>query len=62
VKFLGTHASAAGLREDALTHLIEPGPVHETFSRDLSHGMHEGWTVTFAALQVAYHLGLNEVG
>jgi hypothetical protein len=61
VKFLGTHASAAGLREDALTHLIGPGPVHEPFSRDLSHGMHEGWTVTFAALQVAYHLGFNEV-
>jgi hypothetical protein len=61
VKFLGTHASTAGLGEDALTHLIGPGSVHEPFSRDLSRGMHEGWTVTFAALQVAYHLGFTEV-
>lgn len=61
VKFLSGHAAAAGLHEDALTHLIGPGPADEPFSRDLSRGMHEGWTVTFAALQVAYHLGFSEV-
>jgi hypothetical protein len=61
VKFLSSHAAAAGLQEDALTYLIGPGAPDEPFSRDLSRGMHEGWTVTFAALQVAYHLGFAQV-
>jgi hypothetical protein len=61
VKFLGTHARAAGLTEDALTHLVDTDHPPGRFSTDLCQGMHEGWTVTHAALQVAYHLGFSEV-
>jgi Protein of unknown function DUF115 len=61
VKFLGSHAPAAGLAEDALTYLVDTEQVPARFSTDLCHGMHEGWTVTHAALQVAYHLGFAEV-
>lgn len=61
VKFLGQHAPAAGLHEDALTYVLPPGPPGTAFSTDLAQGMHEGYTVTFAALQVAYHLGFAEV-
>lgn len=61
VKFLGAHAVDAGLREDALTYIVPPGPANQPFSTDLACGMQEGWTVTFAALQVAYHLGFAQV-
>lgn len=60
-KFLGEHAVAAGLHEDALTYIVPAGPSDRPFSTDLAAGMNEGWTVTFAALQVAYHLGFAEV-
>lgn len=61
VKFLGEHAATAGLKEDALTYVVPPAPPEIGFSTDLAQGMLEGWTVTFAALQVAYHLGFDEV-
>jgi len=62
VKFIARRAAAAaGLREDALTHLVETNPPPARFSTDLAHGLHEGWTVTYAALQVAWHLGFSRV-
>lgn len=61
VKLLGEHALAAGLREDALTYIVPPADFSLGFSPNLAQGMLEGWTVTFAALQVAYHLGFEEV-
>jgi hypothetical protein len=61
VKLLGAYALAAGLNEDALTYIVPPAPDSLGFSTDLAQGMLEGWTVTYAALQVAYHLGFDEV-
>lgn len=31
------------------------------FSKDPLSGLHEGWTVTFVAMQLAYYMGFNEV-
>jgi len=31
------------------------------FSTDLSHGVHEGWTVTYVSLQILYFMGCTEV-
>ena len=63
VKFLARPAAQeAGLREDALTYLVETeDPPPPRFSTDLALGLHEGWTVTYAALQVAWHLGFSQV-
>jgi hypothetical protein len=61
VKFLGRHAEAAGLAEDMWTYIVETNEPRARFCTDLRQGMHEGWTVTYAALQVAYHLGFAEV-
>lgn len=62
VRFLGAQAAlAAGLRPSALTHLVDTARPPARFSTDISLGMHEGWTVTHAALQVAYHLGYADV-
>ena len=62
VKFIGGQAAAAaGITEDALTHVIDTDHPPARFCTDLALGMHEGWTVTHAALQVAYYLGFVEV-
>jgi hypothetical protein len=56
VKFLAARAA-----EDGLTYLVRSTGDVPRFSRDLDQGLHEGWTVTYAALQVAWHLGFSEV-
>ncbi len=60
VKFIG-HRGAEIIPENALTYHIETGNPPARFCHDISQGVHEGWTVTYAALQVAYHLGFKEV-
>lgn len=61
VKFIGSRAAReAGIEESALTHVVNTDSAPARFSTDLMFGMHEGWTVTHAALQVAYHLGFAE--
>lgn len=62
VKFIGNAGAAGSVQEDALTYLVNTqDPLHR-FCRDVaSDGMHEGWTVTYAALQIAYFLGFEEV-
>lgn len=62
VKFIGGRAAReTGMSEDALTHIVDTDNPPGRFSTDLALGMHEGWTVTHAALQVAFHLGFVEV-
>lgn len=61
LKLLGSHAMAVGLKEDALTCFLDTERPPARFSRDLAEGVHEGWTVTHVALQVAFHLGFSEV-
>jgi len=61
VKFIGSHADAGNFAEDALTYLVNTARPPARFSKDLASGLHEGWTVTYAALQVAYHLGFQQV-
>ena len=48
------------LRETALTYLIKSRP-EQGFHGDLSQGFFEGYTVTFAALQIAYYMGFSQV-
>jgi hypothetical protein len=62
VKFIGSRAAReAGIMEDALTYVVDVDRPPHRFCTDLAEGMHEGWTVTHAALQVAYHLGFADV-
>lgn len=61
VKFLGSHGNNTLIVEDALTHIINTSDQLPRFSKDLTQGVHEGWTVTHAALQVAYYLGFKQV-
>jgi hypothetical protein len=56
------------LRNDAMQH-IKPRKniafmypaMQAKFARDCSMGIYEGFTVTFVALQLAYHMGFQEV-
>lgn len=60
VKFIG-HRGHDAIPEDALTHHIHTKRPPQRFCHDISAGVHEGWTVTYVGLQLAYHLGFKEV-
>jgi hypothetical protein len=61
VKFLGDRGAGGVISEDALTYLLNTKNPPFRFCKDIAMGLHEGWTVTYAALQVAYYLGFLEV-
>ena len=70
IKVLSKNAASDQVPEGSMTYLVdtkahdcnELGKPCPGFSRDLATNlMHEGWTVTHAALQLAYHLGFEEV-
>lgn len=60
VKFV-SRRGADLIPENALTYHIETQNPPARFSRDITQGVHEGWTVTYAALQIAHYLGFKEV-
>ncbi|MDF1615679.1 6-hydroxymethylpterin diphosphokinase MptE-like protein [Desulfurivibrio dismutans] len=60
VKFIGERG-AAFVPEDALTYHVVTRNRQQRFYHDISEGVHEGWTVTYAALQIAYYLGFKEI-
>ncbi len=59
VKFISDR-NAQLIPETALTYHINTS-ISERFSYDISRGVGEGWTVTYAALQIAFYLGFSEV-
>ena len=61
VKFIGNVAADNLVRESALTYLVDTTNPPARFSTNISNGIHEGWTVTYAALQIAYFLGFKQV-
>ena len=61
IKFLGSRGAKDLLSSDALTYLVNTQSPSERFCKDIAQGVHEGWTVTYAALQIAYYLGFSEV-
>lgn len=60
VKFLGDRGGRP-LPEDALTHYLNTTSPPARFCHDVAAGVHEGWTVTYVALQIARWLGFREV-
>ena len=60
VKFIAKRSSDL-LPEDALTYHIDTSDPPRRFCEDINDGVHEGGTVTFAALQIAFYLGFQEV-
>jgi hypothetical protein len=60
IRFLGGKGSDGPLRESALTYYIHSSP-DRRFHANLAKGFFEGYTVTFAALQIAYYMGFKTV-
>lgn len=60
VKFIGDRADGL-IPEDGLTYRLNTSSAPARFCHDASQGVHEGWTVTYVALQLAYFLGFSEV-
>jgi len=61
VKFIGDLGGDGFISEGALTYFLNTKNPPFRFCKDIALGLHEGWTVTYAALQVAYYLGFLEV-
>lgn len=61
VKIIGDRGSDL-VPEDSLTYHVTTRKPKSRFCKDpASEGFHEGWTVTYVALQLAYFLGFSEV-
>lgn len=60
VKFISSRGADL-IPENALTYHLNTRNPPARFCHDISQGVHEGWTVTYAALQIAYFLGFKEV-
>ncbi|MBR9865382.1 MAG: DUF115 domain-containing protein [Rhodobacteraceae bacterium] len=60
VKFIG-NKGAQHVPADALTYHINTKSPPARFCRDISAGIREGGTVTYAALQIAYYMGFARV-
>ena len=60
VRFLKNMGNSNPLPESALTYFLQPRP-EERFHHDVCKGFFEGYTVTFAALQLAFFMGFSEV-
>lgn len=60
VKFLSNRCPDL-LKEDALTYIINTTQPPAPFCHDITLGVREGGTVTYAALQIAFYLGFQEV-
>jgi hypothetical protein len=61
VKFIGNRGEDLFVANDPMSYLINTRKPPTRFSHDISLGLHEGWTVTYAALQIAYYLGFKEI-
>lgn len=63
VKFIGNRGlkDKVTLKENALTYFINTKSPKYRFCRNLKDGCREGGTVTYAALQIAYHMGFSKV-
>jgi hypothetical protein len=59
-KFLSNRCKGL-FQNDYLTHVIDTSAPIARFCKDIQLGLEEGWTVTYAALQIAYFLGFKEV-
>ena len=60
VKFISSRSSQL-VPENGLTYHINTMQPPDRFCTNIAQGVHEGWTVTYAALQIAYYLGFNKV-
>lgn len=60
INFLKDMRESNPLSESALTYLIHSRP-EQRFHKNLSQGFYEGYTVTFAALQIAFYMGFARV-
>ncbi|MCV6639573.1 6-hydroxymethylpterin diphosphokinase MptE-like protein [Candidatus Albibeggiatoa sp. nov. NOAA] len=64
VKFISNRVSPQLIPENPYTHYINTTNIPKTrerFSKNICEYVHEGWTVTHAALQIIYYMGFGEV-
>ncbi|MCB1965489.1 MAG: DUF115 domain-containing protein [Candidatus Accumulibacter sp.] len=60
VKFI-SQRNADIVPENALTFHINTANPPARFCNNIAQGVHEGWTVSYAAMQIAFYLGFQEL-
>ena len=60
IRFIRETNNKDCVEESALTYFINSRE-EATFHRDLSKGFYEGYTVTYAALQIAFYMGFSSI-
>ncbi|WP_417225848.1 6-hydroxymethylpterin diphosphokinase MptE-like protein [Amphritea sp.] len=60
IKFLSNRCPDI-FKNNSLTHILDTSNPQHRFCKDISSGIEEGWTVTYAALQIAYYMGFTNV-
>lgn len=61
VNFIASGDYHGKIQSSTLTHWIKADLPPMGFSKDICLGMHQGWTVTHAALQIAYFMAFQRV-
>lgn len=60
IKFLSNRIGDK-VKKSALTHIINTTDFIDDFSFDIEQGLQEGYTVTYAALQIGFYLGFKTI-
>jgi hypothetical protein len=60
VSFIAKHSGSL-VPESGLVYHIDTIKPYARFCHDVSRGVHEGWTVTYTAMQIAFYLGFSEL-
>jgi len=61
IQFIPPQPTSSSLKESALTYWVKTDLHPKGFSTDITSGIHQGWTVTHVALQLAYFMGFQRV-
>jgi hypothetical protein len=61
VNFIASGNHEGKIQSGPLTHWVKADLSPMGFSKDICFGIHQGWTVTHAGLQVAYFMGFSRV-
>lgn len=61
IRFVTDNQRQTAVQESALTYLINTKQPPVDFSFDITRGIREGGTVTYAALQIAFYMGFEQV-
>lgn len=59
--FVDSHGARCGIKNQPNVHFLHSTAIAGTFAEDCSVSVFQGYTVTYVAMQLAFHMGFSEV-